>query len=666
VSAICGVIGWDSRPWQIRDLAAVIEEITPLGTDGGGAWSGWAGRCGVAVASRIRDHHPGQRAERQPACSDDGSVVVVADVRLDNRGELDVALGIPHSWPDSRLVLTAYQRWGPACLNRLVGVYALAVVDASRGGVLLVRDHLGSRPLVIHERPGLTAFASNALALTALEGVGHLVDEQRAVEVLSLTYASDRTFVAGVRWVPPGHAVWVNTKGPRWWRWWEPDPGRISDLGSPRAHAVAMRATFDEVVRAQIRAGEVVGAELSGGLDSTAVAATAARVLSPRSVLTYTAVPPPGWRGPTRRGWDADESALVGDLILRHPNLRPTFVDTRGSALIEGRYERYWELGGGPPRNPCNFTWTDAIYRSAAEDGVTTLLTGALGNQAFSADGPDWLWDLLRAGRLGQLVAETAHWSQARGVGWPQTLRRHLLPGLTPITLVRLRRRLGLATDPVTAWLAGTAVRRECVNVAGLVAARPQLDPRIPLPHRLALWSAVGDAGGQADTAAALDAHWRIDRRDPTGDRRLFELALTQPEWARRHDGLTRAVAREAMADRLPPSIVWRTRRGEQLPDWLERMTDARAEIATEVTAARDHPLSSRLIDVERLSRLVDAWPEPGRGAEPAVIRDYRFTLLRALVVSRYLRWFEERAAARSSDRRYGAPGGRPRPAAPG
>jgi hypothetical protein len=107
---------------------------------------------------------------------------------------------------------------------------------------------------------------------------------------------------------------------------------------------------------------------------------------------------------------------------------------------------------------------------------------------------------------------------------------------------------------------------------------------------------------------------------------------------------LNRAVARQAMADRLPPSIAGRHERGAQLPDWLDRMTDARNEITTELAAARDHPTSRALIDVERLDALVRQWPDRDRAADRTTAEEYRLALLRALVLSKYIRWFEDRA----------------------
>jgi asparagine synthase (glutamine-hydrolysing) len=192
-------------------------------------------------------------------------------------------------------------------------------------------------------------------------------------------------------------------------------------------------------------------------------------------------------------------------------------------------------------------------------------------------------------------------------------------------------------------WLEATALRREVFEDLGLLGMLPGLDEQMH-PRRLALF--VAQAGAtQADVTAALAAVTGVEQRDPTVDRRVLEVAIRQPEWVRRHDGVTRAVVRGAMADRLPHEIVDRTVRGEQLPDWLDVLTAARDELAAELDQLIEHPTSRELIDTDRLRRLFDHWPERSASGDFAVVRDYRLALLRALHVSRYLRWFESRAA---------------------
>src|SRR5438876_388763 len=105
MSAIYGVIGLYGRPWNEADLEGVLHALAPLGRDDGGRWAGTAGRCSVAVGAALRRSTPEDGADRQPAQNRDGSHVLVADLRLDNRDELAAALGLadPRSSPDSAL-----------------------------------------------------------------------------------------------------------------------------------------------------------------------------------------------------------------------------------------------------------------------------------------------------------------------------------------------------------------------------------------------------------------------------------------------------------------------------------------------------------------------------------------------------------------------------------
>ncbi|HEY7873879.1 MAG TPA: asparagine synthase-related protein, partial [Actinomycetota bacterium] len=399
MSAICGVIGTDGRPWSVADLDGVAHVQAPLGPDGKGQWEGAAGRCGVAIAVALRHATPEDAAERQPARNAGESTVLVGDLRIDNRAELAGTLGLTDdaSAPDSVFALRSYERWGESMFDRIVGEFALAIVDRSRGGVLLARDHVGARPLAICERREMVAFASMPLALGALEDVGYELDSRHAAEILAVAYASDRTFLKGVRWLPAGGAAWIDAGGVRFRRWWDPDPHETTDA-SRSEHARALRESFDLAVAARLRSAGRVGASVSGGLDSTSVAATAARLVAPQRLSTFTAAPPPGWSGRERAGWDADESALVRELASMHDNMAPTFVHVPADVHFFEMHVALWELGAGPLANPANALWMHALRQTASEAGVTALMTGDFGNLFFSADGPQWLVASLRAG----------------------------------------------------------------------------------------------------------------------------------------------------------------------------------------------------------------------------------------------------------------------------
>lgn len=647
MSAICGVIGRDGRPWADEDLDGVMGELAPLGTDGRGSWSGRCGRCEVALGAALRHRTPEDRVDVQPARGAGDRLVLVGDLRLDNRPDLAAALGLPddEDVPDSRFVLAAYERWGEACVGRLIGAFAIAIADRDRGGVFVARDHLGLKPLVVHERPGVVAFASTALSLTALDGVGHGLDMRRALEVLALVYDSERTFVEGVRWVPPGGALWVDAGGVRRRIWWRPDPHAVEERPA-EVHERELREALELAVEARLRSVGPAAAMVSGGLDSTSVAATAALLVAPGRLRTYTSVPPPGWTGLTRPLFDADESPLVRDLAAMHPNMEPSFVHLETSGGLFDGHEALWELGAGPTRNPANMMWERAIVERARAEGARVLLNGDRGNYCFSADGPDWLVALTRARRPVRALRELETWTRRVPDGRWRNFRRHLAGPLAPSALRRARRAVVGVADPVEVWLASTPLRPEAAAELDLPALLPKLDPGRRRDPRADVLAAARTISAQAETGMALEASTGVDRRDPTSDRRVIEAAMRQPEWVRRRGGVTRAVARGAMSDRLPTTIAARVRRGEQLPDWFDQMTIARGEIADELAALADHGPSRELVDVRRLEALLANWPDRSACAVPEVIRDYRLALMRGLLVSRYLRWFESRAAS--------------------
>lgn len=646
MSAICGVVGSDGRAWTDADLGGILRVLAPLGRDAGGSWSGTAGPCVVALAAALRHSTPEDVADSQPAESRDGSLVLVADLRLDNRDELAAPLGLTDrkSVPDSAFVLAAYERWGKAMLERIVGEFALALVDCRRGGVLIARDHVGSRPLVLYRRRGVVAFASTALALTRFEGVGNTLDLKRAAQQLGLVLNTERTFVDGVRAVLPGTALWIGGTGVRRWKWWKPDPHEIVDLGSAAAHERELREAFDQAVAAHLRSIGKVGASVSGGLDSTSAAATAARLLAPGPLSSYTSAPRPGWDGSARPGWYADPSSLVVALTQLHPNIDARFIHIEPGTGVFAMHEPLWELGAGPDLNACNALWLHAMRARAATDGVTTLLMGTLGDLYFSADGRDWLASLVRAGRFRTALREARAWSRASGSGTFRVLRDHLGQGM-PASLQRPLRAAVARVDPVQEWVRATALRPEIAAELDLGRAVPVLDDRLLSDPRTVSLSVLMNSASAAEARAAAAAQTGVEDRDPTSDRRVIEVAMRQPAWVRRRNGVGRAVVRGAMSDRLPPAVVGRTDRGDQLPDWLDVMTAARAEIAEELDQLEGHATSRQLIETGRLRSLVQHWPDRRTGGVPAVVTDYRLVLLRALIVSRYLRWFERRGA---------------------
>ncbi|MFN6118341.1 MAG: asparagine synthase-related protein [Actinomycetes bacterium] len=633
MSAFCGVVVWEASDATAEQMLRGVEDtLAPYGE------ARSVRPSGPFHAARLTAFGQASVADRPDAGA---SAVVVG--RLVRTPELRQHLGDSiDAMSDAEVLVLAHRRWERAAPEHLHGAYAGVVVDHHRGEVFAVRDHVGSRFLAYHRDDGHVAFSTTALSLTGLPGVGHELDRAKVLEIAVTGYGSERTLVRGVSSIGPGSAMRLGRHGTDRWRWWTTCAAPIDDRGSLVAHAEALRAELERSVRDAVRDGEQPGVLLSGGLDSSSVAAVLAASGRFDRIPTYTSVPPRSWSGPVPYMRVADERFAVEALARRHARLVPRFIDTKAQDLFE-HSETIWELGGGPDRNPLNMLWEYRGILDAAADGVDALLTGGLGNAGFSADGPLWVAELLARGRLIGAWREIDAWSEQHPRGRLRNLWGFGLYPLIPAG-VRSRRATRRRVDLLSEAIDASAIRPDRlpeVDVARILAtaARPH-----PQGWTRDLARVFQDPAGQAETDAAYAALYGVELRDPTADRRLLEHAVTQPEWWRRHQGITRAACRAAMADLLPPEIVDRQSIGFQLADWFDRLTDAREVLRGEVSAMKDHPATRDAIDVERLERLMHAWPDRSRMADQDVQRDYLNAFIRAVYLSRYLRWFEGRA----------------------
>jgi len=132
-------------------------------------------------------------------------------------------------------------------------------------------------------------------------------------------------------------------------------------------------------------------------------------------------------------------------------------------------------------------------------------------------------------------------------------------------------------------------------------------------------------------------AGWGIDVRDPTADRRLIEFSLSVPTEQFFRNGVPRALARAALADRVPPEVLNERRRGLQAADWHESMTAARPQILEEIARLEQNGPATRALDLRRMHRLAENWPSDGWHRQET-IEQYRLALLRGISVGHFLR----------------------------
>jgi asparagine synthase (glutamine-hydrolysing) len=282
MSGLCGLVDFAAPHIEPEGLRALAESASYRAP--GGIGYRCLGEAGLAHLAR----HAGD--PDQPLLDPVGQVCGALDGRLDNRSEL-IALLAPEEGAaasDARLLLAAYLRWGEACTDHLLGDFAFAVWDAGRHRLLCAVDPLGIKPLHFARVGALVCFASDAVQVLRHPAVPDGYDEAEIAAYLgSRCEDPERSFFAAVRKLAPGHRLIADAGGLRVERYWSPQPAEIR-YARDEDYAAHFLELFQRAVADRLRgAGSSVGIAMSGGLDSTSVAALAQRSPGP-DVRAYT------------------------------------------------------------------------------------------------------------------------------------------------------------------------------------------------------------------------------------------------------------------------------------------------------------------------------------------------------------------------------------------
>ncbi|HEX3316416.1 MAG TPA: asparagine synthase (glutamine-hydrolyzing), partial [Solirubrobacteraceae bacterium] len=277
---ICGLLALDGAGPVDRDaLGAMNAELLHRGPDSEGVFA--EGPVGLAARRlAIIDLAHGD----QPMRTADGRVTVVQNGEIYNHealhAELEAAGHRLRTRSDTEVLAYAYLEWGPAFVQRLRGMFALALWDAAERRLLLARDRFGIKPLFWGRAGGALCFASELKALRLAPEFDETIDPE-AVEAF-LTFNSipaPLTAFRAARKLPPGHVLVHEGGEPRIERYARPGPVPAHDVRREDEPTLAaeLRETLRDSVRAHLVSDVPVGVLLSGGVDSSVLCALAAQ-----------------------------------------------------------------------------------------------------------------------------------------------------------------------------------------------------------------------------------------------------------------------------------------------------------------------------------------------------------------------------------------------------
>jgi asparagine synthase (glutamine-hydrolysing) len=319
----------------------------------------------IAEQGQLQVAYSGEPShERAPLCLLDGF--------LDNAAELASALDCQGT-PDERVLAAGWRRWGRELPARMRGDFALLVWDEERGEGLLARDQLGVRSLFLHDASGALFFASEIRHLLALLPRRPAPDPVSVAHWITMSNRpGSATLYEGVRRLDPGTVLALDRDGVRELRYWAPRFREPLSEAEPQL-SEQVRVSLRSAVARKLSHEGLTGVLMSGGLDSSSVAALAAAA-APGRVCAHAAVFP---EHPA-----VDESALIAGL-RESLSLPGVTAEVRAGGLLASAIESLaeWQL---PLRSWGDF-WALPLLRAAAASGVQVTIGGDGGDELFGA-----------------------------------------------------------------------------------------------------------------------------------------------------------------------------------------------------------------------------------------------------------------------------------------
>jgi asparagine synthase (glutamine-hydrolysing) len=596
---MCGIVGivkFDFRetPEEAR-LKRMRDVLRHRGPDGEGLW--FDGPVGLGHRRlSIVDVAGGH----QPMANEDGGVWITYNGEIYNHAALRPGLEAKgHRYQtrsDTETILHLYEEEGDACVERLQGMFAFALWDRKRERLLLARDRLGIKPLYYALSDRELLFASEIKAILAVMSGRPALNPSAIPEFLATRFlAGDETFFQGIRKLPPGHVfTWSRAAGPRRHRYWSLPTDTDSSSAGLRERAADLRDRLEATVRSHLMSDVPLGLFLSGGLDSTGLAALMAPMASDR--LRTFAV---GFEDP------ASNELPFARMAARAVGAQHHEVVLSADEFFRALPRLIWHED-----EPIAFPSSIALnaVSQLARSHVKVVLTG---------EGADELF-------LGYNWYRVTAWNEALGRryrAWTPAVVRKRIRRVVSSSPRVLRRYLGrsfLTLDPGVraVYYENFAVFPESWRRA-LVVDRRLIEASDPYREQMRYFAEAPGSTLDRMSHADLQTYLvellmkqdqmsmaaSVESRVPFLDHRLVEHVVRMPEEFKVRGITTKAVLREALRDRIPREILRRRKLGFPVP--LGRWARERYAPLIRRTICGPRALARGMFEPRALERLI-------------------------------------------------------------
>jgi len=573
---MCGISGgwWFNKSIDLDDrLKKSLETMHNRGPDDSG-YELYFDSLGVTALGHTRlSVIDLSDAGHQPMLSKDKTVSIVFNGEIYNYRELREELrSLGHSFfsdSDTEVLLSAWRHWGINCINRLVGMFAFAVLNREHGTLTCVRDAFGIKPLFYSNGDEGFSFASEISALNAVLPCKPSLNWQRTYDYLvHCDYDSNSSTLSnGILHLAPGHFIELNlatgalSEANRWWR---PSIEQRADLSFSQATEM-VRERFLDNIRLHLRSDVPLGAALSGGVDSSAVVCAMRHIEPKLPIHTFSFI---------ASGSDLNEEHWI-DRVNVHVGAIPHKVHVTAEELITDLDDMI-KLQGEPFGSTSIYAQY-RVFKLAKDSGMTVTLDGQGADEmlaGYNGYSGQRLRSLIETGNIHEAWKFLNEWSK-----WPGRSKMHalkaLLGQLTDGSLYAILRRLN-GDQHRPNWL-----NEQVLRDGGVSLTYPTKAPEITLIGRRVVAELAASLSQRGLNALLRHGdrnsmRFSIESRVPFITTDFVDLLLTLPEsYLIAPNGETKHVFRAAMRGIVPDDVLNRKDKiGFATPekDWLMGM----------------------------------------------------------------------------------------------
>ncbi len=439
---------------------------------------------------------------------------------------------------DTEVVLAAYAHWGESCVQHFNGMWAFAILDERYGQLFLSRDRFGIKPLYYHQRGTSFLFASEMKQLQAA-GVSMRANRAILMDFVLYDYSdhSNATFIEGIEQVPQAHNLVYNLKSHtfRTERYYSLESGAITDATDDEL-VLAFHESFYRSVDLRLRSDVKVGTCLSGGTDSSSIAAAASNLRNRAGIARKMTAITTGCLDP-----ESDETAFAKE-VAEQAGLEWHAINPAASDFMAA-LEPAVHAQESPFSTP-SILAQYLVFERAREIGCKVMLDGQGGDETLLGYERYAVSHVASGGIRG--IGKRLHQSSLSTGRSPLRLLLYASAFLSPAMRYTWKRRASsFVTRPWANLAHHELIRDVSASFRNMDALQRSEITCMQLPHLLR----YEDRNSMRHS---------VEARVPFLDHELVELALSIPLSLKQRDGWLKYVLRRAMERELPASVTWR------------------------------------------------------------------------------------------------------------